>query len=62
VRGVQFTHPGGPTVLIDVEGWRLLTDPAFGAPGRRYSFGRGRRVSQTRQAGEAVLPHQTRKA
>jgi L-ascorbate metabolism protein UlaG (beta-lactamase superfamily) len=27
VRGVRLTHSGGPTVLIEVEGWRLLTDP-----------------------------------
>jgi len=26
VRGVRLTHSGGPTVLIEVEGWRLLTD------------------------------------
>jgi L-ascorbate metabolism protein UlaG (beta-lactamase superfamily) len=36
---MRITHVGGPTVLIEVEGWRLLTDPTFDAPGRRYSFG-----------------------
>jgi hypothetical protein len=26
---VRLTHIGGPTVLIEVEGWRPLTDPTF---------------------------------
>ena len=34
-------HIGGPTVLIELDGWRLLTDPTFDAPGRRYAFGWG---------------------
>ena len=38
---VRLTHIGGPTVLIEVDGWRLLTDPTFDAPGRRYGFGWG---------------------
>jgi L-ascorbate metabolism protein UlaG (beta-lactamase superfamily) len=38
---IRITHIGGPTVLIEVEGWRLLTDPTFDPPGRRYSFGWG---------------------
>jgi L-ascorbate metabolism protein UlaG (beta-lactamase superfamily) len=29
----RFTLIGGPTVLIDVGGFRLLTDPTFDAPG-----------------------------
>ena len=28
-------------MLIEVAGWRLLTDPTFDPPGRRYSFGWG---------------------
>jgi len=36
-----ITHIGGPTALIEVGGWRLLTDPTFDAPGRRYHFGWG---------------------
>jgi hypothetical protein len=36
-----ITHIGGPTTLIEVEGWRLLTDPTFDPPGRRYAFGWG---------------------
>ena len=38
---VRLTHLGGPTVLIEVAGWRILTDPTFDPPGRRYKFGWG---------------------
>jgi len=38
---MRITHIGGPTALIEVGGWRILTDPTFDAPGRRYSFGWG---------------------
>jgi len=38
---VDITHIGGPTTLIEVDGWRLLTDPTFDSPGRRYTFGWG---------------------
>jgi L-ascorbate metabolism protein UlaG (beta-lactamase superfamily) len=38
---VRLTHVGGPTLLVEVDGWRLLTDPTFDAPGRRYDFGWG---------------------
>jgi L-ascorbate metabolism protein UlaG (beta-lactamase superfamily) len=41
VTDVRVTHVGGPTALIEVGGWRLLTDPTFDAPGRRYFFGWG---------------------
>jgi L-ascorbate metabolism protein UlaG (beta-lactamase superfamily) len=41
VNGVRLSHVGGPTVLIEVGGWRILTDPTFDAPGRRYRFGWG---------------------
>jgi len=52
VTGVRITHIGGPTALIEVDGWRLLTDPTFDAPGRRYSFGWG--TSSRKLAGPAV--------
>ncbi len=32
---------GGPTALIEVDGWRLLTDPTFDPAGRKYRFGWG---------------------
>jgi L-ascorbate metabolism protein UlaG (beta-lactamase superfamily) len=41
VTDIRVTHIGGPTALIEVDGWRLLTDPTFDPPGRRYSFGWG---------------------
>ncbi len=41
MKDVRLTHIGGPTLLIEVGGWRLLTDPTFDPPGQRYSFGWG---------------------
>lgn len=38
---VTLTYIGGPTLLIEVGGWRILTDPTFDPPGRRYFFGWG---------------------
>jgi L-ascorbate metabolism protein UlaG (beta-lactamase superfamily) len=38
---VSLTHIGGPTVLIEIGDWRLLTDPTFDPPGRSYRFGWG---------------------
>jgi L-ascorbate metabolism protein UlaG (beta-lactamase superfamily) len=49
---VRITHVGGPTALIEVDGRRLLTDPTFDAPGRRYAFGWG--TSSRKLAGPAV--------
>jgi L-ascorbate metabolism protein UlaG (beta-lactamase superfamily) len=49
---IRLTHVGGPTVLIEVAGWRLLTDPTFDAPGRRYAFGWG--TSSRKLAGPAI--------
>ena len=39
--GLSLTHIGGPTVLNEFAGWRLLTDPRFDPPGGRYRFGWG---------------------
>jgi L-ascorbate metabolism protein UlaG (beta-lactamase superfamily) len=52
VNEVRITHIGGPTVLIEVGGWRLLTDPTFDPPGRRYSFGWG--TGSRKLAGPAI--------
>ncbi|MFF7265174.1 MBL fold metallo-hydrolase [Streptomyces sp. NPDC008159] len=49
---VRVTHIGGPTALIEAGGWRLLTDPTFDPPGRRYSFGWG--TSSRKTAGPAL--------
>jgi L-ascorbate metabolism protein UlaG (beta-lactamase superfamily) len=38
---VRITHVGGPTALIEVGGWRLLTDPTFDPAGGSYRFGWG---------------------
>ena len=38
---LRITHIGGPTALIAIDGWRLLTDPTFDPPGKRYGFGWG---------------------
>ena len=48
----RITHIGGPTVLIEVEGWRLLTDPTFDPPGGHYRFGWG--TSSDKLAGPSV--------
>ncbi|WP_350275644.1 MBL fold metallo-hydrolase [Kribbella sp. HUAS MG21] len=48
----RITHIGGPTALIEVEGWRLLTDPTFDPPGGRYSFGWG--STSHKETGPAV--------
>ncbi len=49
---MQLTHIGGPTVLVELAGWRILTDPTFDPPGRRYGFGWG--TASVKTAGPAV--------
>ncbi len=49
---MRITHIGGPTALIEVGGWRILTDPTFDAPGRRYTFAPG--IFSRKLAGPAV--------
>jgi L-ascorbate metabolism protein UlaG (beta-lactamase superfamily) len=49
---VRITHIGGPTALIEVGDWRLLTDPTFDPPGNRYEFGWG--TSSRKLAGPAL--------
>lgn len=49
---LRLTHIGGPTVLIEVAGWRILTDPTFDSPGDRYAFGWG--TSSRKLTGPAV--------
>ncbi|WP_336033635.1 MBL fold metallo-hydrolase [Geodermatophilus sp. FMUSA9-8] len=51
---MRLTHVGGPTLLVEVDGWRLLTDPTFDPPGRSYSFGWG--TGSTKTAGPALTP------
>jgi L-ascorbate metabolism protein UlaG (beta-lactamase superfamily) len=49
---VSLTHIGGPTVLIEAGGWRLLTDPTFDPAGRSYRFGWG--TGSRKLAGPAI--------
>lgn len=52
MRDVRLTHIGGPTLLIEVGDWRLLTDPTFDDPGRTYKFGWG--TSSRKLTGPAI--------
>jgi L-ascorbate metabolism protein UlaG (beta-lactamase superfamily) len=52
VKDVRITHVGGPTALIEIGGWRLLTDPTFDPPGQKYDFGWG--TSSRKLAGPAI--------
>ncbi|HYI35565.1 MAG TPA: MBL fold metallo-hydrolase [Thermoleophilaceae bacterium] len=49
---MRITHIGGPTVLLEFGGWRLLTDPTFDPPGGHYKFGWG--TASDKLAGPAV--------
>ncbi|MGY1829315.1 MBL fold metallo-hydrolase [Geodermatophilus sp. SYSU D01180] len=51
---MRLTHVGGPTLLVEVAGRRLLTDPTFDPPGRSYAFGWG--TGSTKTAGPALAP------
>lgn len=51
---MRLTRIGGPTVLAEFDGWRVLVDPTFDAPGRRYSFGWG--TSSRKTLGPAIGP------
>ena len=44
---MRLTRIGGPTVLVELDGWRLLVDPTFDPAGRRYSFGWGTASTKT---------------
>ena len=49
---VKLTHIGGPTALIELGGWTLLTDPTFDPPGGHYNFGCG--TASDKVAGPAI--------
>ena len=51
---LQVTHIGGPTVLLELAGWRLLTDPTFDAAGGSYRFGWG--TGSRKLVGPALPP------
>lgn len=50
----RITHIGGPTALIEVGGWRILSDPTFDPPGRRYFFGWG--TTSRKLKGPSIAP------
>ncbi len=54
MRDVTVTHVGGPTTLIEVGEWRLLTDPTFDPAGGEYRFGWG--TGSTKLVGPALAP------
>ncbi|MGH7710487.1 MAG: MBL fold metallo-hydrolase [Gemmatimonadaceae bacterium] len=59
MESIRLTHIGGPTTLIEIGPWRLLTDPTFDAPGRRYYFGWGsgsRKVAGPAIAADDLAP------
>ena len=45
---MRVTHVGGPTVLVEVAGWRILSDPTFDPPGKTYDFGFGTHSTKLR--------------
>lgn len=45
---MKITRIGGPTVLIELDGWRILVDPTFDPPGGRYPFALGTSSVKTR--------------
>lgn len=49
---MRVTWIGGPTVLVELDGWSILVDPTFDAPGRRYPFAAG--TSSVKTLGPAV--------
>ena len=53
---MRLTHVGGPTVVIEAHGWRLLTDPTFDQPGKVYRFGWG--TASRKTAGPALPAEQ----
>lgn len=51
---VTLTHIGGPTALVEVAGWRILTDPTFDPAGGKYKFGWG--TGSTKTTSPAIAP------
>lgn len=49
---MRITRIGGPSHLVELDGWRILVDPTFDPPGRRYSFGWG--TASVKTAGPAL--------
>ncbi|QKJ18964.1 MBL fold metallo-hydrolase [Microbacterium hominis] len=45
---MKVTRIGGPTILVELHQWRILIDPTFDPPGRRYPFALGTSSVKTR--------------
>lgn len=53
---MRVTHIGTATLLLELDGLRLLTDPVFDAPGEKWRFGFG--TSSVHQETPAMTPAQ----
>lgn len=51
---MRITRIGGPTVFVELGGWRILVDPTFDAAGGRYAFAFG--TSSVKTRGPALPP------
>ncbi|WP_084077732.1 MBL fold metallo-hydrolase [Demequina sp. NBRC 110057] len=49
---MDVTAIGGPTMLLELDGWRLIVDPTFDPAGGRYPFALG--TASTKTVGPAV--------
>ncbi|KQP01912.1 MBL fold metallo-hydrolase [Leifsonia sp. Leaf264] len=49
---MRMTRIGGPSIFVELDGWRILIDPTFDPPGRRYPFALG--TSSVKTRGPAV--------
>jgi L-ascorbate metabolism protein UlaG (beta-lactamase superfamily) len=54
VTAIRVTHIGAPTVIIETQGWPILTDPTFDPPGKTYKFGWASK--STKLTGPAIAP------
>ncbi|MBL4677332.1 MAG: MBL fold metallo-hydrolase [Mucilaginibacter sp.] len=51
---LQVTYIGGPTVIIEIDGLKLMTDPTLDPQGT--SFVLNERVTETKLTGPAIMP------
>lgn len=51
---MRVTRIGGPNLLVELDDWRILIDPTFDPPGRRYPFALG--TSSVKTRGPALAP------
>lgn len=51
---MRVTRIGGPTIFVELDGWRILIDPTFDPPGHRYPFALG--TSSVKTRGPSLQP------